>query len=65
MNGQRRLDPNPGDLYLDPAVPASERVTVNCGAWAAQATHVWTGSGWSRITPGEVRPVPCALPLTA
>jgi hypothetical protein len=33
-------------------------VTVSCGEWLAQATHVWTGTGWSRLAPTPVRPVP-------
>ncbi|SDQ72939.1 hypothetical protein [Quadrisphaera sp. DSM 44207] len=58
--GQRRPDRAPGDLYLDPTVPADQRVTVSCGEWLAQATHVWTGQGWTRLGPGPVRSVPSA-----
>lgn len=52
----------PGDLYLDPALPDSERVAVSCGAWTAEATHVWTGGGWSRLLTTPVRLVPGAVP---
>jgi hypothetical protein len=63
--GQRRPDQSPGDLYLDPAVPADERVTVHCGEWVAEATHVWTGVTWSRLATGAVRLVPSSLPMSA
>lgn len=56
--------PRPGDLYLDPAVPEGERVTMTRSGWAAEVTHVWTGTGWSRLLPGPVRAVP-APPATA
>lgn len=65
MTGQRRPDQSPGDLYLDPAVPADERVEVHCGTWTAQATHVWTGVNWARLNLGEVKLVPAALPISA
>ena len=54
--------PFPGDLYLDPAVPAGQRVRVGQGRWRAEATHVWTGTGWTRLVAGQVRPVPDAGP---
>ncbi len=57
--------PFPGDLYLDPAVPAAERVSVGQGAWRSEATHVWTGTGWTRLVAGHVRPVPSAGPAHA
>jgi hypothetical protein len=61
---QRRADgPVPGDLYLDPNVPDAERVTVTRDGWTAQASHVWTGTGWSRLVAGVVRPVPHVQPL--
>lgn len=63
--GQRRLERSPGDLYLDPAVPAEQRVVITCGTWAAEATHVWNGSSWSRLAPAPVRPVPGAQPQPA
>ena len=56
--------PLPGDLYLDPAVPEGERMTMTRAGWSAQVTHVWTGTGWSRLLPGPVRDVP-APPATA
>ena len=40
--------PVPGDLFLDPDVPDAERVTIARAGWSAQASHVWTGTGWSR-----------------
>ncbi len=46
-------------------VPDAERVTLVREGWTAQASHVWTGSGWSRLVPGVVTPVPCAGPLPA
>lgn len=61
--GQRRSERNPGDLYLDPAVPVHERMTASCGDWMVQVTHVWTGYGWSRLVPGQVQPVPASSPL--
>ena len=54
--------PFPGDLYLDPDVPAPQRVRVGQGRWRAEATHVWTGTGWTRLVTGQVRPVPDAGP---
>lgn len=54
--------PFPGDLYLDPHVPAAQRVRVGQGRWRAEATHVWTGTGWTRLVAGHVRPVPDAGP---
>lgn len=55
----RRTDgPLPGDLYLDSAVPECERLTMTRNGWSAQATHVWTGTGWTRLVPGAVREVP-------
>ncbi len=54
--------PVPGDLYLDPDVPAAQRVRVGQGRWRAEATHVWTGTGWTRVVAGEVRLVPSAGP---
>jgi hypothetical protein len=57
---QRRPEQAPGDLYLDPTVPARERLTVSCGDWVAEATHVWTGTGWSRLLIAPVRAVPGA-----
>ena len=54
--------PFPGDLYLDPDVPAAQRVRVGQGRWRAEATHVWTGTGWTRLVAGQVRPVPNAGP---
>ena len=56
------LRPFPGDLYLDPDVPAPQRVRVGQGRWRAEATHVWTGTGWTRLVAGRVRPVPDAGP---
>lgn len=56
--------PQAGDLYLDPAVPESERVTISRSSWAAQASHVWTGTGWTRLVPGLVREVPAHPPIT-
>lgn len=56
--------PQPGDLYLDPAVPESERVTISRNGWAAHASHVWTGTGWSRLVPGVVREVPAHPEVT-
>lgn len=58
--GQRGPERTPGELYLDPAVPERERVVISCGEWLAQATHVWTGTGWARLSPSVVRPVPSA-----
>ena len=63
--GQRGLDQNPGDLYLDPAVPADERMVIACGTWTAEATHVWNGFSWSRLAAAPVRLVPCSLPMSA
>lgn len=54
--------PFPGDLYLDPDVPAAQRVRVGQGRWRAQATHVWTGTGWTRLVAGQIRLVPSAGP---
>lgn len=54
--------PFPGDLYLDPDVPPAQRVRVGQGRWRAEATHVWTGTGWTRLVAGLVRPVPSAGP---
>lgn len=54
--------PFPGDLFIDTGVPAAERVTVGQGPWRAEATHVWTGTGWTRLVVGAVRPVPSAGP---
>ncbi len=54
--------PFPGDLFIDIGVPAAERVMVGQGPWQAEATHVWTGTGWTRLVVGEVRPVPSAGP---
>ena len=60
----RRTDgPLPGDLYLDSAVPECERLTMTRNGWAAQVTHVWTGTGWTRLVPGAVREVPAHQPL--
>lgn len=60
----RRTDgPLPGDLYLDSAVPECERLTMTRNGWAAQVTHVWTGTGWTRLVPGAVREVPAQQPL--
>ncbi|MGQ7295162.1 hypothetical protein [Quadrisphaera sp. KR29] len=59
---QRGPGAEPGDLFLDPALPDLERVVVSCGAWTAEATHVWTGSGWSRLLTSPVRLVPGAPP---
>lgn len=56
--------PQAGDLYLDPAVPEDERVTISRNGWAAQASHVWTGTGWSRLVPGVVREVPAHPAIT-
>ena len=61
--GQRRPERTPGELYLDPAVPEHERVMVSCGQWLAEATHVWTGTGWFRLSPAAVRPVPSGRPV--
>jgi len=61
--GQRGLDQSPGDLYFDPAVPADERMVINCGTWSVEATHVWNGSSWSRLGRTPVRLVPCAMPV--
>ena len=59
IHSPRPLDgPLPGDLYLDSAVPEWERMTMTRNGWTAQVTHVWTGTGWSRLTPGPVRAVP-------
>ncbi|PWJ51756.1 hypothetical protein SAMN06264364_12034 [Quadrisphaera granulorum] len=33
---------------------------VSCGTWTAEATHVWTGRGWSRLLTCPVRLVPGA-----
>lgn len=54
--------PFPGDLYLDPDVPAAQRVRMGQGRWRAEATHVWTGTGWTRLVAGQVRLVPSAGP---
>ncbi len=56
--------PQPGDLYLDPAVPDCERVTISRHSWSAQASHVWTGSGWTRLVPGVVHDVPAHPDVT-
>ncbi|WP_146211283.1 hypothetical protein [Quadrisphaera granulorum] len=60
--------PLPGDLYLDPEVPACERVTISRNGWSAQASHIWTGTGWTRLSPGVVHDVPAhpdvTLPVT-
>ena len=50
--------PLPGDLFLDPAVPECERMTLARNGWTAQASHLWTGTGWVRLVPGTVREVP-------
>ena len=55
--------PFPGDLFLDPDVPDAERVTVVRDGRSAQASHVWTGTGWSRLGAGPVALVPSARPL--
>ena len=57
--------PFPGDLFLDPDVPDAERVTVVRAGRAAQASHVWTGSGWSRLGGGPVALVPSVRPRPA
>lgn len=54
--------PFPGDLYLDPDVPLAQRVRVGQGRWRAEATHVWTGTGWTRLVAGQIRLVPSAGP---
>lgn len=54
--------PFPGDLYLGPDVPAAQRVRVGQGRWRGEATHVWTGTGWTRLVAGQVRLVPSAGP---
>jgi hypothetical protein len=60
---QRGADgPVPGDLFLDPDVPDAERVTVVRAGGAAQASHVWTGAGWSRLGAGPVALVPSVRP---
>ncbi|MGQ7296898.1 hypothetical protein [Quadrisphaera sp. KR29] len=56
--------PLPGDLYLDPAVPDCERVTISRNGWSAQASHVWTGTGWTRLVPGVVHDVPAHPEVT-
>ncbi|TNM67740.1 hypothetical protein FHN55_10045 [Streptomyces sp. NP160] len=56
--------PLPGDLYLDPAVPDCERVTISRNGWSAQASHVWTGVGWTRLVPGVVHDVPAHPEVT-
>ena len=56
--------PQPGDLYLDPVVPECERVTISRNGWSAQASHVWTGTGWTRLVPGVVRDVPAHPEIT-
>ncbi|TXR57170.1 hypothetical protein [Quadrisphaera setariae] len=56
--------PLPGDLYLDPAVPDCERVTISRNGWSAQASHVWTGVGWTRLAPGVVHDVPAHPEVT-
>jgi hypothetical protein len=56
--GQRGPDRTPGELYLDPDVPDRDRVRVTVGDWQAVATHVWTGTGWSRLSAAPVREVP-------
>jgi len=61
---QRGADgPLPGDLYLDPDVPDFERVYMVRDGWSAQVSHVFTGTGWSRLVPGQVRLVPGVHPL--
>lgn len=50
--------PVPGDLFLDEALPAWERLTLVRNGWRAEATHVWVGAGWARLVPGPVFPVP-------
>lgn len=60
---QRGPGAEPGDLFLDPALPDPERVAVSCGAWTAEATHVWTGVGWARLLTSPVRLVPGAAAL--
>lgn len=60
---QRGADgPFPGDLFLDPDVPDAERVTVVRAGRAAQASHVWIGTGWSRLGAGPVAMVPSTRP---
>lgn len=54
--------PCPGDLFLDEALPAWERLTLVRNGWRAEATHVWVGAGWARLVPGPVFPVPDHVP---
>lgn len=56
--------PAPGDLFLDEALPASERMTLVRNGWHAEATHVWVGAGWARLVPGPVSMVPDHAPRT-
>lgn len=64
FTAQRGADaPFPGDLFLDPDVPDAERLTIASAGWSGQASHVWTGTGWSRLVAGRVTPVPSARPL--
>ncbi len=62
---QRGPEQVPGDLYLDPTLPDGERVVVSCGPWTAEATHVWTGGGWSRLLTAPVGLVPGADPAAS
>ena len=63
FTAQRGADsPFPGDLFLDPDVPDAERVTVVRAGRTAQASHVWTGTGWSRLGAGPVALVPSVRP---
>ncbi len=61
-SGRPPRHPFPGDLFIDTGVPAAERVTVGQGPWSAEAIHVWTGTGWTRLVVGAVRPVPSEGP---
>lgn len=45
-------------------MPDCERVTISRNGWSAQASHVWTGVGWTRLVPGVVHDVPAHPEVT-